>query len=598
MAHQPAPHGTPNPPQWSPEFVPEEFLDEYDYWCVSACIDDENVLAAKFAYSFMDDATLRKAVQGIYRSTHTWAQMRAQCLVLLRENSHNSDGDYESALNSFEGKDNYQKYGEKITMFARRWAQAYDLFAKARATHGLAAWNAAEQLLEFKKRLVAEMHNLVLKKKHQIWDIDSAVRVIKEREQFNRDSKRARAHRAQADADPNAAPLNPPDFFAARDGKTRAQSASLVNRAHFPLAPARSSLHGPPDGQIESNATIRTKLWAPHQEALEAAFKQQQDKMREYEKKFSDMESKLSILSQGGRPEEHKREEKEEAAMRADELRVAQLQLSSRAPLPSRPAEITLTLPFPPENMPAEYKMYVAVTDKGQECLWCRSSDHNTQTCPRQCSRCAGPHIIYLCPTPARDFVCAGCGIIGHCIKSCVWRKIGSLKNSAQYGAQPPPKQKIHQQQQQGGFPRGGFQQQHQGGFQHQPPPGSYANQTPPGNRADHSQSGYQGNGRGGGHGSYNRNKRPYGQLRQATESGEIVQGGNFQSSVMNKKLKEHSDMLLKKIKASDEALQKEQREGFERITKLIQSNRSPNDRPPPRSRSRGPTGRAGRRKN
>ena len=168
MAHQPAPHGTPLPPQWSPDFVPEEFLDEYDYWCVSACLDDENVLAAKFAYSFMDDATLRKAVQGIYRSTQTWAQMRAQCLQLLRECSNNSDGDYESALVSFEGPDNYQKYGEKITMFARRWAQAYDLFAKARATHGLAAWNTAEQLLEFKKRLVAEMHNLVLKKKHQI----------------------------------------------------------------------------------------------------------------------------------------------------------------------------------------------------------------------------------------------------------------------------------------------------------------------------------------------------------------------------------------------------------------------------------------------
>ena len=607
MANYHIPHGTPNPPQWNPNTTPEEFLEDYDYWCVASRLQDEDVLAAKFAYSFMGDTTLRRAVQSIYKSTQTWAEMRRQCLQLLRECSNNSDGDYESSLASFESQDNYQKYNETITMFSRRWAQAYDLFARARATHGLAAWNNTEQLLEFRKRLVSEMHNLVLKKKGQIRNIATAVRVIREREQFNRDSKRAQAHRAQAENDPNAAPLNPADSFASRDGGTESgprgrsgiQSASLVDRRPFPLAPARTSIHGAPDGQIESNATIRTKLWAPHQAAMESAFKQQQEKMREYEKKFSDMESKLTLLSQGDRQEGRPKEEEEAVAKRASELRVARLQLSSPTPSPARSTG-GFTLPFPPENMPTEYKVYVAVTDKGQECLWCRRFDHNTQTCPTQCSRCAGPHIIYVCPTPARDFKCGNCGITGHCIESCVWRKIGSLKDSAQYGAQPPPKQKMHQQQQQRGFQQqhqGGFQQQQQGSFQHQPPSGSYANQTPPGNRAGHSQSGYQGNGRGGGHGGYNRNKRPYGQLRQAaSEDGEIVQGGNFQSAVMNKKLKEHSDMLLKKIKASDEARQREQREGFERITKLIQSNS--NNPPRARSRSRAPARRTDGRKN
>ena len=78
------PHGTPDPPQWDSSKNPTQFLADYDFWCTASGLYDVNVSAAKFAFCFMNQPTLREAVQDLYLSTNTWAQMKQQCIDLLR----------------------------------------------------------------------------------------------------------------------------------------------------------------------------------------------------------------------------------------------------------------------------------------------------------------------------------------------------------------------------------------------------------------------------------------------------------------------------------------------------------------------------------
>ena len=540
------PVGTPDPPQWDPSFNPVTFLADYDYWCTASGLNDENVLAAKFAYSFMGQTTLRRAIQTIYDNTQTWTQMKRQCIELLREVCNQPDNDYESALTVFESPSSYQKYDEPIALYARRWNDIYTAFARARAAEGLAPFNTREQLLHFRARLTQEMQTLCLKKKATIRNIQDAVALIKGRELFNKSNRRSLLQRASLEIDPCSQPLNTPDSFAKSQdappnrGNSNAPSAAARPPLTSSLAfPARAGLYGPPDGQLESNATIRTRMWTQHNQALEKALEDRDKKLAEFEAKLTALEKKSEAAPTGRADDNDKQEEK---------------QTAKRLTVPSRAcnSDFAQVLPFPPETMPEPYRIYVSLTDSGQRCLWCNVADHNTQSCPRKCARCSQTHSVYFCPSPYTDFKCSGCGISGHCIESCVWRLIGPLKNTSKYGAQPPPRdqmQQFHGQQNPQQDPRNPT------GFQ-----GSYQDNH-------HNRQGR------GGHGGYNRNKRHFAQIRQATDDGDkqFSRGGNFQQGVMNKKLKEQENNLLAKIQENSE---KQQRE-FDRLTKLIQQNQN-----------------------
>lgn len=541
MAAQIHPVGTPDPPQWDPSFNPVTFLADYDYWCTASGLYDENVLAAKFAYSFIHQTTLRRAIQTIYNNTYTWADMKRQCIELLREVCEQPGDDYESALSVFNDSSSYQKYDEPIALYARRWNDIYTVFARARATNGLAPFNDTEQLLHFRNRLTQEMQTLCLKRKAQIHNIQDAVAIIKGRELFNKSNRRSLLQRASLEKDPCSLPLNTPDSFARPDstppnrgthrtppnrGGSASSAAARAHTASSLAFPARAGLHGPPDGQLESNATIRTRMWTQHNQVLEKALEDRDRKLEEFERKLRALEDKSN-----GSPKEQASDEKERQAA-ANQLKVPNGNLDQ-------------ILPFPPEQMPENLRAYVSLTDNGQRCLWCNVADHNTQSCPRKCARCAQNHSVYFCPSPYTDFKCTSCGIAGHCIESCVWRIIGPLKNTSKYGAQPPPREQTHP------FSGASFPSNPQGSYQ---------------------ENAHNRQGRGG-HGGYNRNKRHFAQMRQATDEDDIrpPRGGNFQQGVMNKKLKEQESNLLAKIQEHGE----KQQQQFDRITKLIQQNQN-----------------------
>ncbi len=568
MAAQNHPVGTPDPPQWDPSFNPVTFLADYDYWCTASGLYDENVLAAKFAYSFIHQTTLRRAIQAIYDNTQTWADMKRQCIELLREVCNQPDNDYESALTVFESPSSYQKYDEPIALYVRRWNDIYTAFARARAADGLAPFNDREQLLHFRSRLTQEMQTLCLKKKASIRNIQDAVALIKGRELFNKSNRRSLLQRASLDTDPCSLPLNTPDSFAKSNAtppnRGNSSALSAAARTHLPSSlafPARAGLYGPPDGQLESNATIRTRMWTQHNQAFEKALEDRDRKLAELEAKLRALEKKSEAAPTGRADNNDKQEE---------ELKAKKLSVPSRAPN----SDLNQVLPFPPETMPEDYRIYVSLTDNGQRCLWCNVSDHNTQSCPRKCARCAQTHSVYFCPSPYTDFKCSGCGIAGHCIESCVWRLIGPLKNTSKYGAQPPPRDQMQH------FPGSQNPQQMQ---QFSDP------RTPPGFQGSYQDNAHNRQRRSG-HGGYNRDKRHFAQIRQATDEGDrqFSRGGNFQQGVMNKKLKEQENNLLAKIQENSE---KQQRE-LERIAKLIQQNQRTAGQPP-RDRNRNSSSRS-----
>ena len=582
------PHGTPDPPQWDSSKNPTQFLADYDFWCTASGLYDVNVSAAKFAFCFMNQPTLREAVQDLYHNTATWTQMKQLCIDLLRECCDHSDGDYDSALADFKSPNTYQKYNEAITLYSRRWQKHYNIFAKARQTHGLAAWNEREKLINFRDRLVSEMQTLLFKKKGSVNTIADAIAIIREREQFNRDNKRARGARAVQQEDPSAVPLAQQDSFAipSGDGKTgngrrgsMAQASMSVYPPNgFPLAPARAGIHGAPDGQIESDAKVRTKWWQSaqesHNQALQTALQSRDSKLQEYGKRVERLEAKITALTQR---EQKEMKEKKDAENPAALNRA--VQNDQHFPFPS-PLVLNRTvanmphshLPFPPEMVPNEFKIYVAQTEWGQECLWCKCTDHNTQSCPHKCSRCAGPHAVYDCKIPYTAFRCTNCGITGHCMDSCIWRKIGSMKDTSKYGAQPSqsgqprpfqqPSQNPHGHSPYGGrnaqsnntapngAARGGFNQN----FQQQSPYSNYGNSS----QGQSNNSNSNGSGRSGGHGGSNR-KRSRHQLN-AAEGESPVRGGNFQQGVMNKKLKEHTQSLVAQMKEITKAQTEEYR--------------------------------------
>ena len=178
------PLGTPNPPQWRAELNPTKFVKDYEYWCVASNLQDENVLAAKFAFSFAAFPQLMETVQGFYMNEcQTWHDMKQKCIELLRECSSVTYGDYDSAHAIFMDVDTFQKYNEPIVIFEKRWQQYYNDYALARQANQLAPMNAVEQLIEFKSRLIPEMQNVVMKKKEFINTVADATREIKKREQ-------------------------------------------------------------------------------------------------------------------------------------------------------------------------------------------------------------------------------------------------------------------------------------------------------------------------------------------------------------------------------------------------------------------------------
>ena len=544
------PASTPAPPRWSANLKPAKFITDYEFWCTASNLYDEDVISAKFAFCFTDD--LREAVMTSYKSQPTWAAMKQECLQLLKECSTVTTGDYSSARALFDGTDTYQKYQESVSMFRMRWNQILADFTAARQTHGLTPWSPKDELIEFYRRILPSMHSHCLKHRNSIHCVADAVEVIREREQYNREVKTAQQQRAAMSVDPSAAAITAASSFGSDNPPVSASAARGTPLA----APARSSLHGQPDAQLESSATVRTRMWDTQTQALQAAMEDQDKKFREMQKRMERQEEELNRLKAAEKDSEN-------SDNRAASLKQVTFtdRADGRTQVPFPPGT---QVPFPPDELPDTIKCYVSLGPNGSQwCLWHNTSDHNTTSCPHRCCRCGGPHTVYVCPTPHNDVKCANCGRKGHVQQCCIWTVLGDFKGLSSHGAQPSPRPHPSFQRTSTNF----GQQQHLHG---QPPNGSF--QDPP--------YGRQGSARNhDGRGGYNRHnfKRKFEtvhgkSLEPSGPTDTDRRAPNFQPAVLNKRLKENHDQLVARITEMTKQQRREQDRLENRLMRAISS--------------------------
>ena len=516
------PASTPAPPQWSAHLRPAKFLQDYEFWCTASNLYDEDVIAAKFAFCFPEE--MREAVIRSYNRQQTWAAMKQECLQILEECSTVTAGDYSSARRLFDSTDTFQKYQESITLFKMRWDQILTEYAQARQAHGLTPWSPRDELIEFQRRILPNMQSHLLKHLNAVQNVTDAVRIIRAREQYNRDVKAAQQQRASMAVDPGAAAIRAASSF----GPNNPPASASAARSDPLAAPARLSLHGQPNAQIESSATVRTKMWDAQSVALEAAMKEQAEKFQEMQKRVERQEQELKQLKA--------EKDSEGSGMRAASLK--QVQFTDMIDTPTR-------VPFPPEELPDSIKCYVSLTSNGHQwCLWHNTNDHNTTSCSTVCCRCGGSHAVYVCPIPHNDVKCDNCGRKGHVQRCCIWAVLGDFRRLSSHGAQTSHNSQVPFQHNQANF----GQRPHPYG---QPPSNGFQRGPGMGGPPYHGQSPTGTHDRGSG---YNRHKRKFqGTVHgkslnsEQTESDQKAQKF-FQPAVLNKKLKENNEQLIARL--------------------------------------------------
>ena len=524
-------------------------MQDYEFWCTASNLHDENVIAAKFAFCFTGD--LREAVIRSYNNQQTWAAMKQECLQLLEECSTVTAGDYSSARTLFDGTDTYQKYEESISMFKMRWDQIVGEYTQARQTHGLAPYGPRDELIEFQRRILPNMHSHLLKHRNSVNSVGDAVRVIRTREQYNRDVKAAQQQRAAMSVDPGAEAIRAASSFGsdAPPASARAASAACLPSgraqpyAQSPLlvAPARVSLHGQPNAQLESTATVRTKVWDTQALALEKAMKEQTEKFQEMQKQMERLGAEMQERVEQ-QAEELRRLKAGEKKPEASGPRAASLKHVAFADM----ADGQVRVPFPPEELPDNVKCYVSMNSNGfQWCLWHNTADHNTTSCSKVCCRCGEPHSVYVCPTPHNDVKCGNCGRKGHVQRCCIWAVLGDFRRLSSHGAQANPNSQRPFQHNQINF----GQQQYPYG---QPPGNSFQGGPPMGGPTHHGQGPTGTHDRGNGYNRHNKRKFHHAVHGKSLNSGEKTPDQKsqkfFQPAVLNKKLKENNEELIAKL--------------------------------------------------
>ena len=202
------------------------------------------------------------------------------------------------------------------------------------------------------------------------------------------------------------------------------------DEGQFPLNPARATHHGRPAGQIETTSRVITKMWAEHEQNMQALLD------KHYQKVKDDLNRNFQHEPQAAEKEENK---------------ISQA-LAKLPPEPQRPRQdkfdsrgfpVYDDQPFLAHQMEPQNRICVVKVDGVQRCLWCDARDHNTMCCIKQCPRCAGSHGIHDCPRVYQDTECSHCMTTGHVEASCLKRVLGDFSGQSRLGAQPNPKKRA-----------------------------------------------------------------------------------------------------------------------------------------------------------
>ena len=389
-------------PKYSQEMAIEEFIRQYEFWCASEGHDDEERIARGFVFCF--ESLLRGTIMRAYENSNTWDQMKQTCANEIAQVYDVVD--FSSAEQKFERLETYQNYHEKLGVFKERFKQNLSEYESARHAANLSRWTERERVKALCLRLKPQLKENCFKRAHSIHTLDDVYRVCREFLASQALRRESGLKLAALSEDPHAKAVRVWDpqrgamrsyyeglepragatVFSPTDSGGHGQLVGTLTRNddedQFPLNPARATHHGRPAGQIETTSRVITKMWAEHEQNMQALLD------KHYQKVKGDLNRNFQHEPQAAEKEENK---------------VSQA-LAKLPPEPQRPRQDKFDSrgfpvydgqPFLAHQMEPQNRICVVKVDGVQRCLWCDARDHNTMCCIQQCPRCAGSHGIH-----------------------------------------------------------------------------------------------------------------------------------------------------------------------------------------------------------
>ena len=291
---------------FNPQMSIEAFIRQYEFWCSSLGLQEEDKIASGFVFCF--ENILKPTIMAAYESTLTWAAMKQTCIREIRVIYDVVD--FDDAEAKFAAHSTYHNYNESLGIFKQRFTQHLAEYEAARLAEGLSRWTERERVTALCRRLQPVLRDECFKKMHTIHLTDDVWTVCRNFLRYQ-SLRRQSALRASAlPEDPHAKALRLYDpqtrqlvqYYGPGDNKHSAagsdgawlapvQSVGQTQRSltgsdqmqHdqlFPLNPARATSYGKP-GQIETTSKVMTKMWSEHEENMQEMLLKHYEKVKD-----------------------------------------------------------------------------------------------------------------------------------------------------------------------------------------------------------------------------------------------------------------------------------------------------------------------------